>query len=230
MVDIHTHIIPYVDDGSDALEKSIALLTEEAEKGVTAVCLTPHLRKGQFEKTDDEIRSAFEDFRAAAEKANAPVKLFLGREIHIYDGMTDDFAKGKLITMGNGKCVLLEFPYDDYTDIDDVCYETSLLGYTPVIAHIERYSYFRDIGKAERVKRAGAKIQVNARSIVNPLSGGFNFVKKLLKEKLVDAVASDVHYGRRNDLSEAYEKIADRDESYADKIFNEIPLRILSDN
>ncbi len=227
MVDIHTHIIPDVDDGSDALSKSIALLKEEAEKGVTAVCLTPHLRRGQFELSSDFIRSEFLSFKAAAEKENIPVKLYLGREIHIYGELIEDLKKGEVITLGNGNCVLLEFPYTEKTDIDEICYETALCGYTPVIAHVERYEYFRDVGKVAKVRRAGAKIQVNARSLLNAFCDGCAFAKKLLKEKLIDAVASDVHYGRKNGLKEAYEKVKKRDAEYAEKIFSEVPSRIL---
>ena len=219
MVDIHTHILPFVDDGSDKIEKSVALLKEEASIGVTDVILTPHLRKGTCVLSNDEIRKEFDRFTALPEVKEVGVRLHLGREIEIYKKMVSDFEKGDVIAVG-GKFVLIELRYADPVDLDELTYTVKLVGYVPIIAHIERFFYARNVKLVEKIKASGALIQVNAQSIVDKSNKAeYAFAKKLIRRKLVDFVASDVHYGRKNVLKAAYDKVAKKDIVYADAVF-----------
>lgn len=229
MIDIHTHILPDVDDGCKGISQSAELLREEKNFGVTAVALTPHLRPETCELSDEEITAAYKNLVENEEIKAIGIKLFLGREIELYRGMTGDFEKGKLLSYNGGKYVLVELKYGGKTDVEELVYNIKLTGYIPVLAHIERFAYARDVGMIQRIKAGGALIQVNAQSLVDRrMKEEHYFAVKLFKRRLIDVVASDVHFGRKNALYDAYLKVKKKDEAYARKIFEEIPAKILN--
>ena len=227
MIDIHTHIIPEVDDGSPDTENSLILLREMVKQGVTAVICTPHYRK-PYLKTVEEITARFNEFKAVAEN-ELPVKLFLGQEIYCARGEYKELiSSGKVMPLNGGKFILLEFDFDVYADIADIVYEVKALGYIPIVAHIERYSYMTDDDVYE-IKKVGGLIQVNASSVVGHVGRHIKkTVKKLFRNGFVDFVASDIHMGRTNDLLKAYEYVKRKfGEDAAAVTFNENAKRIL---
>ena len=228
ILDVHSHIIPLVDDGSRSMDESLAILAEEVRQGVGGVICTPHYREGSFVASEQEITSGFEELKKAASDAGINIDLWLGREITVDKNFKNRIKGGEVMTLAGSKYLLLEFSFDKQTDIDEVCYEVGLLGYVPVIAHAERYPYFRDYALVSAVRRGGALIQVNASSVVG--HGRISerlFVKGLLKRKLVDLVASDVHFSRINKIRAAYDKVAKKDEEYAKDIFYKNAKKII---
>lgn len=229
MIDLHSHALPFVDDGSASVKHSIGLLNEAKENGVTEITLTPHYRKGTCTISNEKIRAEFEKFKSLNEVEQTGIKLWLGREIEVYHGMSSAFEKGDVIPLGNGKCVLIELKYSEPVDLDELVYNVKLAGYKPVFAHVERFSCTRDIKVIEQLKSAGAIIQVNAQSIVDKSKGKeYSFAKKLVRKRLADVVASDVHYGRQNRMREAYLKVYKKNPTYAELIFKTNPEKILN--
>lgn len=229
MIDIHTHILPDVDDGCKGISQAAELLREEKEFGVTAVCLTPHFRHDACKLSSEEITTAYKNFVENEEIKAIGVKLFLGREIGLYRGMISDLECGKILPYNGGKYVLIELEYGERTDIEELVYSVKLSGHIPVFAHIERFSYARNLDMIQRIKASGALIQVNAQSLVDKrLKEENSFALKLVKHRLIDVVASDVHFGRKNALSEAYMKVKKKDVKYAHRIFEEIPAKIIN--
>ena len=227
MTDIHCHVLPFVDDGSDSFETSISMLKEQIAQGVKNVILTPHYRKGFYFAEDSKIKEAFEEFKNVVANKGLAINLYLGREITVYDGFDQDLKDGRFLSLSGGKYVLLEFPYDTDTDIEEICYKVRLQGLVPVVAHVERYSYYRSVEKVRRLKECGAVIQINASPIVKEsLASENKFVKKLLKERLVDVVASDWHSTRKNYFKAAYEKVEAKYGDYARLIFSTNPTYI----
>ena len=111
MVDIHTHIIPNVDDGSPNLETSIAMIKHEIEIGVDTIICTPHHIYHRYEKTVEEIREKFNLLKQEVERLGLPVQLYLGQEIcytHRED-ILQMLKDGKLLTLNNTNRILLEF-------------------------------------------------------------------------------------------------------------------------
>ena len=231
MTDIHCHILPFVDDGSDSVEKSLEMLKDGLKQGVNKVICTPHLRGKAFNKTDEEIKAVFEDFKKEVERAEIPVEIYLGREITVYNGMIEDLKNGKFLSMAGSKFVLLEFPYETETDVEEICYNVKLLGLVPIVAHVERYSYLRDCESILRLRQLGAIIQINASTLIEKVfPKERKFVKKLLKLRYVDIVASDYHYVRKNCMAEAYAKVKSKYKDYADLIFDVNPTYIATCN
>lgn len=207
MIDIHTHILPNVDDGSNSLATSLAMLQKSETAGVTDIVLTPHLRFF-YNKTPAELKDAYEHFVAFAKSHDVNVNLFLGQEIFVDRHWKKLFASDGFLKMANSNCILLEFDYFDPIDISEIVYELITRGFKPIIAHVERYRYltFDDICD---IKSIGGLIQVNASSVVGEEARKFKkLMKSLFKNGLVDFIASDIHDKRKYLLSEAYEFVS----------------------
>ena len=208
MIDIHSHIIPNVDDGSSSMDASIKMLEEEAMNGVSDVILTPHYRKGMFETDVKSIVLSFFSLEEERKRRQIDINLHLGQEIHVrriesLDRIINRLNNKMSLTIGNTKYVLLEFSYTSEIDISEVAFVMKKHGYIPIIAHIERYVYL-DIEKVMEIKEAGAMIQVNASSIVGEDSRRVQkFIFKLIKLGLVDYIGSDIHQTRINYISKA---------------------------
>ena len=206
MIDVHSHVLPFVDDGSQSVNKSLQMLQESANQGITDVFLTPHYRH-PYEKSADEIKKAFDDFYKIVKEKEIPIKLYLGQEIFVGEkDVKKALNEGSVLTMANSKGVLLEFDYVRPLDVAGYVYEIKNAGYIPIVAHVERYAYltFADIIE---IKNLGGMIQVNADSIVGKDRSRKKLVKKLYKYGLVDMVASDVHFGRENLMGKAHEYV-----------------------
>ena len=221
MIDIHTHILPFVDDGSIDNNLSLEMLKECVKQEVTDVFLTPHFRK-MYKLSPNVLLGEFEKFKGIVRDANIPINLYLGQEIFIDNNYKNLFEAKKVLTMNNSKYVLIEFDYGVGVDMADIVYELKMLGYIPIIAHYERY-LMSDVETAHELKALGALIQINAESIVGNNKRYYaSLIKKLFKNNLVDFVASDVHYNRLNNLALAKKFVQKKfGKEKADKIFIE---------
>ena len=212
-IDIHSHIIPFVDDGSSKLEDSFAMLKDEVEQGITKVICTPHYIVGRYKKTNEEIEENFKLLTDYVKENNLPIELRLGREIH-YTNRVDliKLIESETIrTLNKTNLVLLEFSYDHAPEdtLNEILYRFDIHGYKVVLAHVERYKWMK-IDDIKIAKKTGALIQVNA----NALNGkdGLKLAllsRKLVKLGLVDYIASDVHSFRENTLRKALDKYGD---------------------
>ncbi|MGN0817847.1 MAG: tyrosine-protein phosphatase [Candidatus Coproplasma sp.] len=215
MIDIHSHILPCVDDGSNSLETSRKLLLQYASQGVDRAICTPHQNK--ILRRADILRREFDKFSAAV--ADLPVRVYLGAEILYYSGMVNDIAKGELLTLGGSEYVLVEFPVMiSGEDLQDAVYELILAKYVPIIAHIERYSMLIKEDYAA-VRNAGALIQINAAAFNGRDTA--KTAKYLLKNGLVDFIASDCHDLKHRDVNfaAAKEYVAKKFPEQFDRLF-----------
>ena len=214
MIDIHTHVIPCVDDGSPNLETSIEMIKHEISIGVDTIICTPHHIYHRYEKSVEEIKSNFLLLKEAVEKENLPIKLYLGQEI-CYSHREDIIKmlqEGKLLTLNNTNRVLLEFHFTrEPEDILDIIYNFSIHGYEVIIAHVERYEWMT-LDKVIALKGEGALIQINSNSYLGLTTWKEKrFTKLLLKKGLVNYVASDTHSFRPSTLDKSYKKIKNPD-------------------
>ena len=224
MIDIHSHIIPFIDDGSTSTEGSLRMLSEEIEKGVTDIIFTPHFRRGMFESSIKKNKEEFDKLVEEIKKANLNINVYLGQEIYIRN--LGSFKKyldyGLIMPLNNTEYYLLEFNYYDDIDISEVAYNVRLLDKKVIIAHFERYTY-ATVRDAEEIRNNDGLIQINASSICG--AHGFKIKKKvmdLFKKDLVDFVSSDIHEARKNYMDKAYKIIKKKfGEEYANMVFNE---------
>ncbi len=221
MIDIHTHILPFVDDGSQSVNNSIEIMKVCYLKGVREFIFTPHYRKDEYEPDVQTLLKTYSEFTKEVERNFEDVKTYLGEEVFCDGKIYDLLKSGKVLTINNTKAVLLEFNYTAPTDIADYVYNIKSLGYLPIVAHVERYEYLNDESDFYEIKQSGALIQVNASSIVGKLCKPYRKkVIKLLKNNLVDFISSDVHEDREVVIDKAYEFISKKfSKSVADDLF-----------
>jgi protein-tyrosine phosphatase len=192
MIDIHNHILYGVDDGSKDLDMSLAMLKEEMEQGVTRVYLTPH--QNQQTLTGPLLKERYQSFLEELKEKGINIDIRLGAEIYYYPGLKQDLLSGKALTMDESKYVLVEFSTRTETNVSEIVYELVVAGFTPIIAHIERYPYLKKEDYFD-IKEAGGLIQINSSSFSHFSSRGL--IKYLLKNDLVDYVATDAHDNSR---------------------------------
>ena len=192
MIDIHNHILYGVDDGSKDLDMSLAMLKEEMEQGVSTIYLTPH--QNQQTLTGPLLKERYQSFLEELKEKGIDMDIRLGAEIYYYPGLKQDLLSGKALTMDESKYVLVEFSTRTETNVSEIVYELVMAGFTPIIAHIERYPYLKKEDYFD-IKEAGGLIQINSGSFSHFSSRGL--IKYLLKNDLVDYVATDAHDNSR---------------------------------
>lgn len=226
MIDIHSHILHAVDDGSENISQSLEILKEEEMQGVTDVILTPHYR-ADYLPDRETIETKFAELKEALSASGIHVNIYLGQEIFIFSDFVKAIKEGKVLTMNDSKYVLVEFSMKRPMDIAETIYMLVSNGYKPIVAHIGRYFYV-DLETAKEVKELGGLIQINASSLCRSVA----FKRKalnLIKHGLVDFVASDVHAARKNDMQKAYNLVSKKfGEETANKLFTENAKKIIN--
>lgn len=234
MIDIHSHIIPNVDDGAKSIDESLKMLEDEIKMGVTDVICTPHYRRHMFTTGANEVYLSFLNLKEEIEKRNLNINVYLGQEIYIHSlqgfKKTLEMLDNKgIYTFENTKYILIEFSYTEEIDIAEAAYMAIMRGYKPIIAHIERYQYINSLARVQEIIDVGALIQVNASSIIGKDGAkAKKFIKNLIKNDMVSFVSSDIHFKRINYLLNAYNYVAKKHtKEIADKIFTLNAFEIL---
>ena len=224
LVDIHCHILPNVDDGSDSFESTIKMLKIAKDEGITRMIATPHFKKGHHNVSPEAAEKLLEEIRTKAENEGISLKFYLGNEVMYFSDVEEVFDEEKIGRINGTDNLLVEFyPDDEYSRIRRGIETLQSMGLTPVLAHAERYLELRkDISKIEHLKTVGAVITVNASSVTG--DAGFltkQFIKGLLRRKLVDMIGTDAHdtSNRAPRMKKCAEYLYSRyDEEYADRI------------
>lgn len=197
MTDLHTHILPGMDDGAKTAEESIAMLRLQWEHGVDTVVLTPHFypTKESVEQFLARRDAAFAQMMAAVrclpeEEQNMFPRLILGAEVAYVPGL-EEMQGLQRLCIGNTKNMLLELPFFAWSNmlIRQLYHFIERVGVTPILAHIERYFACQEKKLLNEVMALGLPVQVGT----DILSGAFSPVMKLLRKGQAHLVASDCH-------------------------------------
>lgn len=194
--DMHCHILFGVDDGPESLEDAMAMLRLEYDGGVRTVYLTPHYRRNMFECPPELRVEHFEQLKARAAQQLPELELRLGCEVHVHMDLVQQIRDGSCFTMGDTDFVLLEFPMSAGRKyMIEHCRALMSRGYSPIIAHAERYSAIRkDPGLLQALVNMGAYIQMNAGSITGEEGLAWKwFCKKAMRQGLLHFIGSDAH-------------------------------------
>jgi len=210
MIDIHSHIIPNIDDGARSLDEALDMLRMAIDQGVTTQVLTPHIHLGRFNNAKPQIIKAFEQFKQEVDKANLNINLLLGAECHIGPEIMQLVAQDAIPCLGEyqGKrTFLLEFPRTDIPFGSDNLVKWLLSkNYLPIIVHPERNSTFlNNRNKLQTFIDLGCPLQITASSITGKFGTDVQqMCEELLLADQVSAIASDCHNlkGRKPDLIE----------------------------
>lgn len=228
--DIHTHIVPGVDDGADSLEESLEMISQMREQGVLNIVATPHYPDGKTEK----IKDAFDMLKKSVEDKYPDMKLYLGNELLNGPGVIEALKDKKALTIAGTKYILVEFlPGDSQRKIYSALREYVLEGYIPIVAHVERYeALHKNYDFLDEIINMGAYIQMNTESLVG---GMFDrraaYCRKLLENGYIHFLGSDCHGAqkRRPLMKHAIEKLKPGfvNSKLAEKILFENPIKML---
>lgn len=224
VVDVHIHILPGVDDGSQDMEETLAMLQKAYAEGITDIIATPHHKSGRHNASLRTIQRLTEQVQECANQNNIPIQIYPGNEVLYYSDMEDSLEDHRICTMNNTEYVLLEFsPGDRFTYIRNAVDSVFGMGYQPIIAHVERYECMvRHPEYVTELKQMGAGIQINAGSITGETGWKVKrLAHKLLQRRLVDYVGTDAHSckGRTPSISKCADLLYKKfDSDYADAI------------
>lgn len=236
MIDIHAHILPGLDDGSDSMEESLEMAYLAAESGTQVIAATPHCNiQGHYENYEDsgERKRIFLQFRKELEREKIPLKIARGMEIYGVGDIKKLIGERRLISLNHSGHYLIEFPFDMHPDeITDALYMVFDAGGIPVLAHPERYYCVQDTPNLvyEWVMR-GVLTQINKGSFL----GEFGRREErtaviLLEHELITCLASDCHgtQWRSPDMRDVRRYIRARTyDEMADILLYDNPKRIL---
>ena len=211
MIDIHSHIIPNIDDGAQSVKETFEIFREAQKKGFTDIILTPHYIK-EYYVTNTYIRKFWvKSIQETLNKLQIPIKVYVGNEIYILEDMDKLIYEKQVSCLNDSKYVLFELPMNsEIKYLDEIIFKIFNIDKVPIIAHPERYSFVKkDISIVKRLRENGVLFQGNYGSMLE-LYGkdAKKTLEKLLKEDLITFMASDVHRPNSiyNTIDQALEK------------------------
>lgn len=202
-VDMHSHLLPGLDDGAETMAHSLDLLRELQALGFTKLVMTPHIMGDFYKNTPEGIRAALAALKAAAAEAGlADIVLECAAEYYLDEWLGRKLADNtELLTFGGEhRYLLVETSYlNEPLNLNATMFDLQAAGYQPVLAHPERYVYFYNrFSELERLRREqGVLLQVNLNSLAGYYSPAARHVaEKLIDSGLVDFVGTDTHHLR----------------------------------
>lgn len=215
MIDLHTHILPGVDDGVETEEEALEFARTAAGDGTRTLVATPHCKEGIWPNDRETVLRDVERLRSRLTAEGVELELVPGAEVHICPELVERVRDGRAPTLAdNGKTLLLELSLTQYpVELENLVFQLKLAGIETVFAHPERIRFFQDdVRRYEAVVRLGAFGQITTGSVTGIFgSTAREFTEELLRKGLVHVLASDSHNlrGRPPVLSEALELVAE---------------------
>lgn len=212
MIDIHSHILPGIDDGARSLEESVEIVQELATQGVTSVVATPHyITDTMYTSTRRDNIELLTRLKQAIADAGIDVKAFLGNEIFIDINIAELLRRKVISTLADSEYLLVEFSLNEiYPNYADILGNLMELGYKVILAHPERYALTqRDYGALEDLCEMGVLLQCNLNSFIGKYGKTTErLAMRLAKENRIFAFGSDIHHAHGdNSLLKAQKRL-----------------------
>lgn len=193
--DMHSHLIPGIDDGSKDMDDTLRMIEKFGEMGYTKLITTPHIKTGSFDNTTEIIKAGEEAVKNELSKRNIPMQFEAAAEYFFDYSFMERIERNDLLTFGNNH-ILVEYAFGQAPmGATDMFFQLQMKGLNPILAHFERYTYYHgSVDKAEDLRNRNIKIQVNIGSIVGHYGPMVQKqAERLLKAGMVDYIASDCH-------------------------------------
>lgn len=204
MIDIHSHILHEVDDGSENIDESINIIKRAKRHGIEAMFATPHYLSNGFESDVKNNSDKLDEIKKRLVKENIDMNIYIGNEIFLDYEILDYLEENKATSLNGSRYVLIELPMMQVPNyLENSVFNMKINGMIPIIAHPERYAYIqRDLGVIERWVELGALMQLNLSSLTGRYGEEVNKVAiKMLERDMYHFVGSDVHKFNSKSLS-----------------------------
>ncbi|MFW6034839.1 MAG: tyrosine-protein phosphatase [Halothermotrichaceae bacterium] len=196
MIDIHSHILPGVDDGAKNLDESLKIARQSEKQGIKGLVVTPHCMDSGYYMTPSTTIKRILSLQQCLYREGINIRLYPGAEVFITIDLADKVQKKQVLTLNHGSYILIELPtvkIPKYTE--SVLYKLKTAGYNPIISHPERY---KDIAAEPDILyywfKNGIYAQVNASSLLGKFGKKVKKTAELfVKNNLVQLIGSDVH-------------------------------------
>ena len=220
MIDLHTHLIWGIDDGSLSKEMTINMLRQAYQGGTKHLVLTPHYFPGYFQAPKNIVKEKCEEIKALAKEENIKLEIYCGQEVYYSDKIFEQYEDELIGTINDSDYMLIEFNMKEFSkeEVLDNIYELQLHGIKPIIAHPERYRVF--LKKPELINdfiEEGYLFQLNSGS----LTGYFGkevkrLAEKFVQNKIYSFIGSDAHRDetRNPNMFETLELLEGMDTDY----------------
>ncbi len=215
MIDIHTHILPGLDDGAADWNDTLNMAKAAAAEGIKKLISTPHHANGRYDNPAVEVRAHVNRTNERLADAGVPVTVAPGQEIRVHGDLLEAWHRGELLTLADSAYVLIEMPFSHVPkDMKELIHELGVLRLRPIIAHPERNA---EIVKHPRLLAELVELGACAQMTTHSLLGDFGRQVRqaawtLCESGLVHLVSSDAHHHERRGfrMREAYEAIRQR--------------------
>ena len=196
MIDLHSHILPGIDDGAPNLDVSIEMARASVANGVSVLACTPHIMPGVWNNAGPQIRQDVATLQRELDARGIPLQLVTGADVHIAPDLVSAISSGRVLTLNDTRYILLELPHHVAPPHADECFFQLLTaGYVPIFTHPERLSWIpQHYDFLHRLAASGVLMQITAGSLVGSFGKRAQYwAERMLNEGLVHVIASDMH-------------------------------------
>jgi len=220
MVDMHSHVLPGIDDGAKNPQESIELIKKMMSLGIKKIIATPHIMADYYRNTPETINNALAELKAELEKEQIDIVVEAAAE-HYFDETFEDRVKRKDLMIMGDNYVLFEFSFiNQPPNAVSVIQRLVDTGYKPILAHPERYPYL-DIDQLRTLRQWGALLQINTISLTGYYGKDTKkMAESLIDNELVDFISSDMHHLRHAHAFKDALRMP-----YLEKVMFDYPLR-----
>ncbi|WDF56320.1 tyrosine-protein phosphatase [Mucilaginibacter sp. KACC 22063] len=203
VVDMHSHVLPGIDDGAETVEDSIVLIRKMMELGIKKIIATPHVMIDYYRNTPESVNGALNLLKEKLKQEQISIDVFAAAEHYFDESFEDRIANRQFLTMGDDY-VLFELSFANKPpNVIEIIQKMTVAGYKPILAHPERYSYL-SIEEAANIREWGCLLQLNTISLTGYYGAHIKqAAEKLIDAGLVDLISSDMHHPRH---AHAFEK------------------------
>jgi len=196
MIDIHSHILPQIDDGAENIDITLEMLKSAVKDGTKKIVATPHYGNRYGIMPISEIKDYVNKLNSLLEEKDIKIEIYSGHEVHLNQYVLEDYLEGKIGTINDSKYMLTECPINKFNDyIFDVIYELKIRGIIPIIAHPERcIPVIENVLYINKFIESGCLFQMNSGSILGLFGEEVKLVAKIfLKNGIYNFIGSDAH-------------------------------------
>lgn len=196
MIDLHSHILPGVDDGAKSIEEALAIGRMAEADGIEVMACTPHFMPGMYDNQAADIRARVAHLNEVFEREGLKLALVTGADAHVRPDFVECLKDGRILTLHDSRYVLVEPPHNVMPQrLDELIFNITVAGFVPVLTHPERLKWIeQNYTVVEKLAQSGVWMQITSGSLTGRFGSRPKYwAERMLSEGLVSILATDAH-------------------------------------